>query len=457
MGGRISHTLARADSALVSAWGMPTVRLRDTRPDEKCVGWVTLACPTAWTAGRFGICRIGHVRERGLRFVRPIRGHPARINSVSPPFRSYVLISREQIARNYRNVCSVVGAGVDVAGVVKADAYGHGSLEVARVLAAEGAKWLAVSSVEEGVALRSGGIGEPRILVMGGFLPYEGQALMEYDLTPVVHALDQVRQLDRLAANAGKPIRYHLKVDSGMGRLGTRAGAAEILATLREASQAELEGLMTHFASAADYSSPQTDRQLAYFLTIAAELQAAGVKAARLHTSSTNAIGYGRVAGWHNMVRAGHALYGYVSPARGDAPGQLLDVKPALTWKAKLLAVKDIPEGALVGYGGTFRAPKPMRIGILGAGYADGIFHRLSGRGRVIADGRLTPILGTISMDLTTIDLSHTTALGPGDAVTLLGTEGDSSLDAQQIARVAGTISYNILCSISARVRRLYV
>ncbi len=142
---------------------------------------------------------------------------------------------------------------------------------------------------------------------------------------------------------------------------------------------------------------------------------------AHLHTSSTNAIGYGRTEGWHNLVRAGHALYGYVSPARGDAPPQLLDVKPALTWKAKLLAVKEIPEGALVGYGGTFRAPRAMRIGILGAGYADGIFHRLSNRGKVIADGKITPILGTISMDLTTIDLSHTTALAPGDEVTLLG------------------------------------
>jgi alanine racemase len=376
---------------------------------------------------------------------------------VPAPFRSYVLISREQIARNYRNVCSVVGAGVDVAGVVKADAYGHGSLEVARVLVAEGVKWLAVSSVEEGVALRSGGIQQPRILVMGGFLPYEGEALLEYGLTPAVHSLEQVRQLDALAAEAGKPVRYHLKIDSGMGRLGTRATAREILATLRDVRLAELEGLMTHFASAADYTSTQTDDQLSCFHAIAAELRQAGVEAARLHTSSTNAIGYGRTAGWHNMVRAGHALYGYVSPARGDAPAQLLDVKPALTWKAKLLAVKDIPEGALVGYGGSFRAPRPMRIGILGAGYADGIFHRLSGRGRVIADGKLTAILGTISMDLTTIDLSYTTALAPGGEVTLLGTEGDSSLDAQQIARVAGTISYNILCSISARVRRVYV
>jgi alanine racemase len=186
-------------------------------------------------------------------------------------------------------------------------------------------------------------------------------------------------------------------------------------------------------------------------------LRHGGVHVPHLHTSSTNAIGYGRTDGWHTLVRAGHALYGYVSPARGDAPEQRLDVKPALTWKAKLLAVKDLPEGALVGYGGSFRAPRPMRIGILGAGYADGIFHRLSGRGKVIADGKLTPILGTVSMDLTTIDLSHTTALAPGDDVTLLGVEGDASIDAQQIARVAGTISYNILSSISARVRRVYI
>src|SRR5206468_8544816 len=126
---------------------------------------------------------------------------------------------------------------------------------------------------------------------------------------------------------------------------------------------------------------------------------------------------------WHNMVRAGHAIYGYVSPARGPAPDRILNVEPALTWKAKILTVKDVPEGALVGYGGSFRAPRPMRIGVLGAGYADGVFHRLSNRGKVIADGKLTAILGTISMDLTTVDLSHTTTLGPGDAVTLLGAE----------------------------------
>ncbi len=351
----------------------------------------------------------------------------------------------------------MVGPEVEVAGVVKADAYGHGALEVSRVLLGEGARWLAVSSVDEAVNLRCAGIREARILVMGGFLSFEADALAEHDLTPAIHSLAQLRDMDRLAERSGKPLPYHLKIDSGMGRLGTRASASEILATIADTPHARLEGLMTHFASAADYTTRQTEQQLVYFHDICAALRQGGVTARWMHTSSTNAINFGRSEGWHNMVRAGHALYGYASPARGDAPAPNLHVKPVLTWKARILAVKDIPEGALVGYGGTFRAPRPMRIGIIAAGYADGIFHRLSNRGKVIADGKLTPILGTISMDLTTVDLSHTQTLGPGNEVTLLGTEGEASLDAQQIARTAGTISYNILCSISARVRRVYV
>ena len=326
------------------------------------------------------------------------------------------------------------------------------------MLCDNGARWLAVSSVDEGAQLRSGGIHAAHILVMGGFLPYEGDTVVEYDLTPAVHSLAQIRDVERLSAASGKPVRYHLKLDSGMGRLGTRATAAEILATLADAPHARMEGLMTHFASAADYSSQQTAEQLAYFHKVCEALRGGGVRAPHWHTSSTNAIGYGRKEGWHTMVRAGHALYGWASrSARGEGPPQLLDVRPALTWKAKILAVKDLPEGALVGYGGSFRTVRPTRIGILGAGYADGIFHRLSNRGKVIADGKITSILGTVSMDLTTVDLSHTTRLGPGDEVTLLGTEGEWTIDAQQIAKLAGTISYNILSSISARVRRVYV
>jgi alanine racemase len=375
---------------------------------------------------------------------------PHKETNMPPPYRSYVLVSLDQIARNYRNVRAAVGSGVEVMAVVKADAYGHGALAVSRTLIREGAKWLAVSSVDEGVALRLAGI-PARILVMAGFLPQEQEAIVEYDLTPTAHSLQDIAELDRIS------VAFHLKIDSGMGRLGTRAEPAEIVAALGGLRHARMEGLMTHFASAADFTSPQTEQQLARFHACLEALRQAGIGVDCVHTSSTNAIGYARKDAWHNMVRAGHALYGYVSPPRGAGLEQILDVQPALTWRAKILAIKDIPEGTLVGYGGTFRAPSAMRIAILGAGYADGVFHRLSNRGKAIAAGQIVPIIGTISMDLTTIDVSHAPELKRGDDVTLLGSEGDARLDAQQIAKVAGTISYNILSSISARVRRVYV
>jgi alanine racemase len=370
----------------------------------------------------------------------------------TPPFRSYVSISRSRIAANFRQVREAVGPGVEVTGVVKADAYGHGALEVSRILEQEGAKWLAVSSVEEGVALRRAGR-VSRILVMAGFLPYEREALTEYNLTPAAHSLDDIAALER----AGKPIAYHLKIDSGMGRLGTRACPDQVAAAIGAAANARCEGLMTHFASAADYSSLQTDHQETAFVEMRDRLIEAGIPLVYLHTSSTNAIAYGRRTAWHNMVRAGHAIYGYLSPARGDAPARILHVKPALEWRAKILVVKDVQEGALIGYGGSFRAPRPMRIGVLAVGYADGLPHRLSNKGRILAGGAPAAIVGTVSMDLTTIDLGQAPELGPGDEVTILGQEGEAKLDAQQIARLAGTISYNILCAISARVKRVYV
>jgi len=292
---------------------------------------------------------------------------------------------------------------------------------------------------------------------MSGFLPHEWPALTNARLTPAVHSLEGLRALEDLARDSGKSATYHLKIDSGMYRLGTRAAAAEIIAALRETKHAKLDGLMTHFASPSDYTSEQTEEQIAYFAGIIEELRAAGFSPANIHMSSTNALAYKRNPAWLTMVRPGHALYGYVSPARGDAPKPALNVKPVLTWKAKILVVKDIPEGARVGYGGSFRAPEPMRIAVLAAGYADGVPHRLSGRGKVVAAGMLVPILGTVSMDLTTIDVSLTPSLAPGDEVTLLGREGSVGLNAQQIARMAGTISYAILCGIGDRVERVYV
>jgi alanine racemase len=376
---------------------------------------------------------------------------------VLPPYRSWVEISRDNIAHNFRTVKQAVGADVEVMPVVKADAYRHGAVEVSRTLEAAGARWLAVSNVEEGATLREAGL-QARILVMADFLPAARQALIEHGLTPVLHSLGDIAELDRLAAHRHARVRYHLKIDSGMGRLGTCAADEEIIDAVKSAGHAELEGLMTHFASVGDFRGAQTDEQVRRFDGICAALRAAGVPPRIVHMGSTGAIAYARRNAWRNMVRPGHAIYGYTSPARGSAPANLLrDVRPALTWKASVLTVKDVKEGALVGYGGIFRAPKDMRIAVLAVGYADGLPHRLSNRGRVIACGHSVPILGAVSMDVTTIDATDCPELCEGSAVTLLGREGSESIDAQEIARLAGTISYSVLCGISSRVKRVYV
>jgi alanine racemase len=360
--------------------------------------------------------------------------------------RSWVEISRSRIRENFRAVRALVGPSVEVMPVVKADAYRHGAIEVSRLLEAEGACWLAVSSVEEGVALREAGIAA-RILVMADFPPEERGALETFHLTPVVHSLEDLPSVSA---------PYHLKIDSGMGRLGTRAAPGEIIRAVA-AAPAPLEGLMTHFASSANYESRQTEEQIQAFTKVLVALRDSRFAPRYVHLSSTNPVAYRRTEAWGNLVRTGHAIYGYVSPARGGPPAAALRVKPALTWKATILSVKDIEAGARIGYGGMHRAERPMRIAVLAAGYADGIPHRLSNRGSVIAKGKFAPIVGAVSMDLTTIDVSRCPELRMGDAVTLLGSEGDVSIDAQQIARIAGTISYGVLCGISARVKRVYV
>jgi alanine racemase len=365
--------------------------------------------------------------------------------------RCYVEISRSQIAANFRAVKDAIGPSTMVIGVVKANAYGHGAVEVAHVLAAEGAKWLAVSSVEEGITLRRSGI-NCRVLVMAGVMSWEHEALREFRLTPVAHSLNDLRRFDE-----GALLDVHLKIDTGMNRMGTNRGAAEIAETVSGLRNVRVEGLLSHFASAADFTSAQTEEQIGEFSAMWEALARLGVRPALMHFASTNAIAYPRRDAWLSLVRPGHAIYGYVSPARGHAPPAAILVKPALAWYARIIDVKDIPAGAKVGYGGSFIAPAAMRIAVLAAGYADGVPHRLSNKGKVIAGGRFGPIVGTVSMDLTTIDITHSPGMQPGDVVTLLGREGEISLDAQQIARTAGTISYNVLCGISARVKRFYI
>jgi len=370
------------------------------------------------------------------------------------PCRSWVEISKNNIAGNFTALRHAVGPAVEVMPVVKADAYHHGAVEVSRLLAELGAKWLAVSNVEEGVELREAGL-DSRIVVMAGVLPYEWDALVAANLTPVLHTLDELRVLERLAVENGRTLSYHLKVDTGLGRMGTCAGPDEILNAVHAAPHIELEGLMTHLASAADFEGTQTPDQVAAFESMLAAL--AGQAPRHLHMASSNAIAHGRRGTWKTLVRPGLSLYGYVSPAHGRPTERLLTVKPALEWKAAVLEVKDVREGATIGYGALFRAPKPMRIAVLGAGYADGYPHQLSNHSRVILKGRYSTLLGAVSMDLLTVDATDCPDLEPGDAATLIGKEGEASIDAAELARGAGTIPYTVLCAIAARVRKFYV
>src|SRR5436305_3327478 len=359
------------------------------------------------------------------------------------PYRSWVEDSRAQIAANFRAIRNTVDHDVEVMPVVKADAYRHGAVEVSRTLEAEGVRWLAVSNTDEGVALREAGI-KARILVMADFLPFTREAMLAHNLTPVIHSLEDLSALARLSASR-PPVKYHLKIDSGMGRLGVRADPQLIGNAILEAANTQLEGLMTHFASAGNYASSQTEEQIAHFDRVSACLLARQLWPSLVHLSSTIPIAYGRKHAWRGMVRPGHAIYGYVSGARGHVPSNTLQVEPALTWRAVVLSTKEVPAGTLIGYGGMFRTAKPTRIAVVAVGYADGVPHRLSNRGAVIVHGRLAPIIGAVSMDLTTIDITEIPETVVGDAVTLLGKEGNVQIDAQQIAQRAGTISYSVL------------
>jgi alanine racemase len=372
------------------------------------------------------------------------------------PYRSWVEVSRPQIAANFQAVRSVVGPNVEITPVVKADAYRHGAIEVSRTLEAAGARWLAVSNTDEGVALRDAGV-KARILVMADFLPFTREAMLDYDLTPVLHGIEEIGQLNGLASARGAKVRFHLKIDSGLSRLGIRPESGGLVEAILAAPYLELEGLMSHFASAGNYQSRQTEEQIAAFESIEMRLSAAGIVPVFSHLSATIPIAYGRRQAWRGMVRPGHAIYGYISPARGHAPNKILEVKPALSWRATVLSVKEVPVGALSGYGGMFRANEPTRVATLAAGYADGVPHKLSNRGSVIVRGKLAPIVGAVSMDMMSVDVTHAPDLRVGDAVTLLGTEGNVQIDAQQIAKVAGTISYSVLCGIHARVKRVYL
>jgi alanine racemase len=370
-------------------------------------------------------------------------------------------VSLSALRENYRTVAEYVGNGVTVCAVVKADAYGHGAVECASALEQEGATWLGVTSLDEAIPLREEGIAT-RILLMTGFWRGEEEEIVRLSLTPTVWQIDQIELLERAAARLGvsqQPI--HLKVDTGMGRLGAAPeDLPSICAVLKSLPHLKVEGLSTHIASSEVLDAPSVGEQLKSFDAARKTLTGCGFDPPLIHAANTSAV-ISHHESWNSMVRPGLALYGYHLPferAGRAVSGRALKlpVKPVLTWKTRILSLREMRAGQALGYGGTYVTKAPSRIAILPVGYADGLNRGLSSGGRVIVREHYAPIVGRISMDLTTVDVTGIPGVAVADEVILLGSSDGLSVDAREHAELAHTIPYEILCAISKRVPRKY-
>jgi alanine racemase len=337
--------------------------------------------------------------------------------------------------------------------VVKADGYGHGAIPVARAALSAGASWLGVATPEEAAPLRAAGI-SARILVLGPIAAEQVPLVAAHDLDQCVSDLSQVEALSREAVSRGCTVRLHLKVDTGMGRVGLPPRAArpavERIAAMRGI---RLVALMTHFADS-DAADPRfTLEQLTQFESVVQNLREAGIGISLRHAANSGALI--RHPGTRlDLVRPGIMLYGY-SPCAVQRPDDPLLV-PALRLRTAISHLKDLAAGGTVSYGRTFVAPRDMRIATLPIGYADGLSRLLSGRGHALVRGQRVPIVGRVCMDMTMVDVTHVSGVVVGDEAALIGRQGSEEITADEVAERQGTISYEVLCRIGPRVPRIY-
>jgi alanine racemase len=360
-------------------------------------------------------------------------------------------VDLDALRHNVSALMARLGTGTRLCAVVKADAYGHGSVPVARAAIEAGATWLAVATVEEGSRLVEAGIDVP-ILNMGPTLPDEADLAVRSGLRLGVYERSGVEAVAAAASRAGTRARVHLKVDTGMTRLGVAPGEALELARMIVARpELELEGLWTHFAEADDETSPRTARQLAAYLEVARRLEAAGVSPPLRHcANSAAAMSHPEVR--FDLVRCGLPVYGYRSTA---VPTPGLELSPVLSWKARVVALHRIGEGDRVGYGRTFVVERSTLIATVSVGYADGYPRRLSGSGVMLVGGRRVPVIGRVSMDFVTVDATEVGGVEIGDEVVIIGAQGAESIGADELAESAGTIAWEVLCAVGPRVRRI--
>jgi alanine racemase len=368
-------------------------------------------------------------------------------------------VSLANLRHNFAVLERHLKVGVTICAVVKADAYGHGAVECARALEEEGATWLGVTSLDEAIPLREAGV-RARILLMTGFWRGEEEEIVRLGLTPTVWEFGQIEQLERAATRLGVAKHsIHLKVDTGMGRLGVALeDLSGVWSVLKSSSHLFLEGLSTHLASSEVLDATSVPEQLSAFEQVRRKLRAEGFEPPLIHAANTGAV-ISRPEAIYNMVRPGIALYGYHLPFERagrevNGSGLRLPLVPVLTWKTRILSLRDARAHQPLGYGGIYVTKAPARIAVLPVGYADGFNRHLSTHGRVIVREHYAPIVGRISMDLTLVDVTGLPGVSVGDEAVLLGSSDGLSVDAREHAALADTVVYEILCGISKRVPR---
>ena len=381
--------------------------------------------------------------------------HPSSpILSESRP--TWAEINLDNLIHNFRVTKAAIGPGTAIMPAVKADAYGHGAVECARALEGAGADWFGVALPEEGLKLRDAGIARP-VLCLGGFWEGQEEAIVARELTPALFRLDLLERLDGAARGAGVRANYHLKIDTGMGRLGVpHAELASFLDGAARFRNVNLDGVMTHLASADEPDKCDfTESQMSLFESAVEMMRDRQHRPTWIHLANSAAShAYPRARG--NLVRIGGVMYGlWRDVTRPDV--KPLDWRPVMSLHTRVALLKTVPPGTPLGYGGTFVTARESLIATLPIGYEDGLRRALSNRGRVIVRGQFAPIVGRVSMDLTIVDVTDAEGVTTGDEVLIIGSRGMNHISAEEIAASIGTISYEVTCGISDRVPRIRV
>ena len=387
-----------------------------------------------------------------------------RTGTITPLIRSTIAhVDLEALQHNYAAIDAFLREGAREAGVpppgviavVKANAYGHGAAPVALALEQAGATTLACADIEEGIVLRRAGVRVP-ILVFGALSVSDLDGLFEFALTPTISTPGAARAVQAAALKRRATIGYHLKIDTGMNRLGFRHDNLQrTVPELLASPNVRLEAIYTHFATADLPESPVFNQQREQFERAAATVAGlSGARPARRHAANSAALlRDSRV--WYDLVRPGLLLYGVVPPPLAST----IPLRPVMSLSSRVVAVKGLRAGEGVGYGWRFQADAPRTIAVVPAGYADGLDTRLSGRGFVLIRGRRVPIIGAVSMDMLTVDVTDLAGVEPGDEVTILGSQGDQrwqTIDAREMAASVGMIPWEVLCRLGTRIERTY-